>query len=335
MQNSQVIGPSLCLRLGFTLAMATAFAGCSESAAVSPSTPSQPVAGASSRDSSRRTKQSSLLYVSNQGARDVTVYAYSDGGGLNLVGTLTGFLKPSGMCTDKSGDVLITDSDARRVYRYHHGGTNAVAIIQERGSSVLFFLRRDPRPETLPPPISSTETANPSVSSRFIPTVRGTARSTTSVKYCLDHLAYDDKGNLFVDAQNAYNHNVSLLEMTKGDSYFVRLTVAGGALNSPSAIQWIKPTLLMGNETSDSVQPHSPINFLFPGKPQQSLANCHSRVRNRLRAFTGAPEGSSSPIRLRMRSKFTPSPGGALYSTLTQAISNPVSVVVSQAGSGS
>src|ERR1700735_3197529 len=55
-------------------------------------------------------KQTSLLYVSNDGTATVTVYTYLDGGGLVLVGTLTGFTKPAGMCTDRAGDVWVTDS---------------------------------------------------------------------------------------------------------------------------------------------------------------------------------------------------------------------------------
>ncbi len=54
-------------------------------------------------------KQQSVLYISNQGNGSVTVYTYLDGGGLVLVGTLGGFSKPGGMCTDSAGDVWITD----------------------------------------------------------------------------------------------------------------------------------------------------------------------------------------------------------------------------------
>jgi hypothetical protein len=279
-------------------------------------------------------KQSSLLYVSNQGARDVTVYAYSDGGGLNLVGTLTGFLKPSGMCTDKSGDVLITDSDARRVYRYHHGGTKRVAIIQERGSSVLFSCAVDPTTGDVATADQFNGDGKPVGLVKIYTDGERNGKKYYVGKILPYYLAYDDKGNLFVDAQNAYNHNVSLLEMTKGDSYFVRLTVAGGALNSPSAIQWIKPTLLMGNETSDSVAPFADKLFIsgqtativgqVPFPSSQQAAGFYRRAGRIV-----VPDPVANEVEI-----YT-FPGGALYSTLTQAISNPVSVVVSQAGSGS
>src|SRR5581483_6634905 len=43
-------------------------------------------------------KAASLLYVSNWGTSDVTVYTYANGGGLVLIGTLTGFSLPGGLC---------------------------------------------------------------------------------------------------------------------------------------------------------------------------------------------------------------------------------------------
>src|SRR5665213_3014248 len=43
-------------------------------------------------------KQLSLLYISNAGSSSVTVYTYLNGGGLLLVGTLTGFSSLAGMC---------------------------------------------------------------------------------------------------------------------------------------------------------------------------------------------------------------------------------------------
>ena len=57
------------------------------------------------------TQATDLLYVSN--SRDVTVYTYKNGNGINLVGTLTGFSTPKGMCSDKAGNVWIADYDNR------------------------------------------------------------------------------------------------------------------------------------------------------------------------------------------------------------------------------
>ena len=71
-------------------------------------------------------KKQSLLYVSNQGTGNVTVYTYLNGGGLVLVGTLTGFSRPTGMCTDNLGNVWILDYGTRKIFEYAHGGTNPI-----------------------------------------------------------------------------------------------------------------------------------------------------------------------------------------------------------------
>src|SRR5579871_5251079 len=76
-------------------------------------------------------KTQSLLYVSNQGNGSVTAYTYVNGGGLVLVGTLTGFSKPTGMCTDNAGNVWIPDYGTRLISEYAHGGTTPIFTIKE------------------------------------------------------------------------------------------------------------------------------------------------------------------------------------------------------------
>ena len=48
-----------------------------------------------------------LLYISNISANTVAVYSYQQG---KLVGTLTGFAQPDGLCNDKKGDIWIANN---------------------------------------------------------------------------------------------------------------------------------------------------------------------------------------------------------------------------------
>ena len=61
----------------------------------------------------------SLLYVSDASYYDyddyVYVYSYPEG---SLVGTLTGFTRPRGLCANKAGRVFVTDSDAGEAGRH-------------------------------------------------------------------------------------------------------------------------------------------------------------------------------------------------------------------------
>lgn len=54
-------------------------------------------------------KSKALLYISDAGTDDVYVYAYPS---LAVVGTLTGFSTPAGMCVDKTGDVFVVNYGA-------------------------------------------------------------------------------------------------------------------------------------------------------------------------------------------------------------------------------
>lgn len=80
-------------------------------------------------------KQPNLLYVSNSGSGSVTVYTYLNGGGLLLVGTLSGFSLPAGMCTDKAGDVFIPDYGRRKIFEYAHGGSTRYSRSPSRAAS--------------------------------------------------------------------------------------------------------------------------------------------------------------------------------------------------------
>lgn len=68
-----------------------------------------------------------LLYVSDSDG-EVTVYRYWQ---RTLVGILTSFTQPMGMCVNATGDVFIADYAAEKVYEYAHGGTKAIATFDE------------------------------------------------------------------------------------------------------------------------------------------------------------------------------------------------------------
>ncbi|MBV8147615.1 MAG: hypothetical protein JO092_00825, partial [Candidatus Eremiobacteraeota bacterium] len=67
-----------------------------------------------------------LLYVAD--GNTVYVYTYPDG---NLAGTLGGFYGAEGLCTDRLGNVWITDYNGFRVLEYAHAGTMPIAILKD------------------------------------------------------------------------------------------------------------------------------------------------------------------------------------------------------------
>ncbi len=68
-----------------------------------------------------------LLYVSN-GNGIVNIYSYST---QDLIGELIDFTKPEGECTDRKGDVYITDYSTNDIDEYAHGATTAMRVIKD------------------------------------------------------------------------------------------------------------------------------------------------------------------------------------------------------------
>lgn len=78
-------------------------------------------------------KGGDLLYVGSPDTNDVYVYTYPGG---TLVGTLTAFDNPLGLCSDPKGNVWITNAVSNGntyLVEYAHGGTKAIAKLDDYG----------------------------------------------------------------------------------------------------------------------------------------------------------------------------------------------------------
>lgn len=75
-------------------------------------------------------KVKNLLYVADEGGNDVLVYSYPAG---KLTGTLTGFETPSGICSNKAGDVFVLNGGGTTVEVYAHGGTSPIRTLNLPG----------------------------------------------------------------------------------------------------------------------------------------------------------------------------------------------------------
>jgi hypothetical protein len=68
-----------------------------------------------------------LLYYDDDITNDTYVYDYPSG---KLVGKLTGFKDPQGMCVDQKGDVYITNPPYGLLLEYAHGGIKPINIYE-------------------------------------------------------------------------------------------------------------------------------------------------------------------------------------------------------------
>src|SRR5579875_97950 len=79
---------------------------------------------------SPQAKSGDLIYTTDIDLNEVFVLSYQTG---KLVGTIAGLSQPMGVCSDREGDVYVTDGD--QILEYAHGGTQALGTLSDPGAS--------------------------------------------------------------------------------------------------------------------------------------------------------------------------------------------------------
>jgi hypothetical protein len=183
-------------------------------------------------------KSKSLLYVADQGANDVEVYSYPDG---KLKGTLTGFQTPSGVCSNKAGDVFILNGNGTTVEVYAHGGSKPIRTLDLPGAPEL-NCSVDPTTGNL-----ALGALGGTCGNCFVVFANGSGTATTytpSGQNGLPGCGYDNKGNLFCDAYGT--GGFALFELPKGGSTVETVAVSGASGLTAGSMQWDGTDLAFG-----------------------------------------------------------------------------------------
>ena len=191
-------------------------------------------------------KETPLLYVSDVGTGDVDVYAYPGG---TLMGKLTGFVRPAGLCVDKKGNVFVTDLFAQRILEYAHGGTEPIETLADAGED----------PGDCAVNLANGELAVTNVSNAYgglgdvliyrdakRKPKKYTDRALSYYQFC----GYDNRGNLYVDG--ASSGNFQLAELPEGRTAFENITLDESILNA-GAVQWDGASLAVGDYESNRI----------------------------------------------------------------------------------
>ncbi len=176
-------------------------------------------------------KKKLLLYVSSVLSNDVYVYSYAD---QKLVGTLTGFEEPYGLCADKTGNVWIVDDGHQQIVEYKHGGASPIATLSDpgeypEGCSV------DPTTGNLAVTNFYSTSGNGSLSIYAHASGEPTTYSDPSIanfRFC----GYDNRGNLFADGANN-SSEFAFAELPKGGSGLTNITLQQN-IEWPGGVQW-------------------------------------------------------------------------------------------------
>jgi hypothetical protein len=192
-------------------------------------------------------KNDDLLYISDLIAQVVDIYTYH---GHKLVGTLTGFFNPQGLCVDKAGDVYVTNDTSDGVHQiseYAHGSTTVLRTLNDpdgraNGCSV------DPKTGNL-------AVANLWGATDHQGNVAVYAHASGSPKaysnpniYYYYYAGYDNRGNLFVDGET-YGSVFGLGELPKGGNTLNFITV-DQTIYLPGGVQWDGKYLAVGDQVA-------------------------------------------------------------------------------------
>jgi hypothetical protein len=182
-------------------------------------------------------KKLDLLYVSDYMTDDVDAYSYPQGklSGV-LRGILKGFVSPSGLCADKSGDVFIPDSSSAQVLEYAHGSTHLVRTLSDR-KEIPYSCTVDPSSGDLAVVniVSSSGAGNVAIYAH----ARGRPKLYNYGFVFLWYFgAYDDRGDLFIDAaDDVPSEPAAFLELRKGSGTLQGITL-DQTIQAPGGVGW-------------------------------------------------------------------------------------------------
>ena len=190
----------------------------------------------------------SLLYVSDLATGSVYVRALPKG---NLVGTLSGFGEPEGMCADRKGDVFITDYEIGVIREYAHGGQNPIAMLNDTG-----FHPYDCSVDPVTGDLAVTNLTDEGNRIRGILATYAKAQGAARYRYDrgigFAYCSYDDKGDLFLDGVGPPPNAPAYAELRRGASTFTTITVAQ-TITSPGGIRWDGKYFSVGERAANVV----------------------------------------------------------------------------------
>jgi hypothetical protein len=190
-----------------------------------------------------------LLYVSDANGA-VYVYSYP---AAKLVGTLTGFKGPAGLCSDRAGNVYVVDTPAVAVLKYAHGGKKPIEVLHVYG----YYPQGCSVDATTGDLAVANYASNPQLGPGSVTIFRkgrgmGTSYQASNFNeyfFC----GFDAKGNLFVDGTNAGTTQTELAELPHGGASLTGITLKQNLGPFPGAVQWDGKYVALEDATTNAL----------------------------------------------------------------------------------
>jgi DNA-binding beta-propeller fold protein YncE len=204
-----------------------------------------------------------LLYVSDTGSEAVYFYSYP---ALEKVGQLTGIGTPDGLCTDRAGNVFVTNmppSGGANILEYAHGGTTPIQTLNDPGK-VPSGCAVSPATGDLAVTNFCARIGDCGADRRthgnilIYPRAKGTPQAYRfpHIRW-FDYCSYDTAGNLFADGSGKKEQFFYLVELPKGSRNLKPITVylSSSAIEYPGGVQWDGKYLAIGNAQGENLTP--------------------------------------------------------------------------------
>jgi hypothetical protein len=155
-------------------------------------------------------KTEKLIYASDINRNEIFALSYATG---KLVGTITSLSSPFGLCSDRSGDLFVTD--ASEIVEYAHAGTVPIATVHSDGADFT-----NCAVDSVTGNLAATMFEQNSVA--IFKHARGSPTIVLTHNGQGGSCTYDAKGDLFVDEGNRY-YGTSIEELPAKQSSFVTI----------------------------------------------------------------------------------------------------------------
>jgi hypothetical protein len=196
-------------------------------------------------------KTTPLLYVSDYTNSDVDVFEYPRG---KRVGRLTTDLDyPQGSCTDKQGNLWITNSGKFDIVKYAHGGKGPIGSLDDPG---YYPVSCSVNPMNGDLAVANIE-QNAHGLEGNIAIYKGATGSPAYYSddffYSYYFVGYDNQGNLFFDGTNAEvgaNGKFEFAELPAGSATPQTIDLTGGSIAFPGNVQWDGKEMTVGDQSN-------------------------------------------------------------------------------------
>jgi hypothetical protein len=173
-----------------------------------------------------------LLYISVAEANTVWVFPYPEQHNFQI---LKGFTDPSGLCSDSGQNVWISNTGASDLVEYAHGGNAPLKTLGDAGQLPV-SCAIDPRSGDLAV-ANNTTTQKGAGSITIYAKAKGKGRQIPAFAQT-KYVAYDAKGDLFVDGVNS-DGSFSIGEVATNGHSVATLSWNGPMVNVPGGLQFV------------------------------------------------------------------------------------------------